>query len=1143
MRLIPMFLALLFTSSCLAQNFGGLWQEVGDFTRNGQPKSALKVIEKIHAQALKQNNGPQLIKAVIHEIKFNSQFEEESLVASITRLEDEAQRLQSPTKEIIHSLLAEMYWGYYQNNSWQIHKRTATTKEDGNILTWDFKRIAQEADRYFQLSLSNPTTLHSAKLESYEAILTGSKTYREMRPSLFHLLLSRALDFYSSETRELINFDRSGVYNDAHLLGDQDTFLSWKPVAGNGLSPAVTTIGLFQELLRESEQLIEEARVSEDLRRLKFMHRRSQLAEKDSLYEAALRQLLSSHPNQPLYAEITHHLADLFYHLGSNASLKDSAVQWNWKTAYELCESVIGAYPNSFGSRNCKSLMEQIAMKNFRLQAEKVVLPNKPFRVLVNYRNLGNVKSSEWTVYAQIAKIDPLKYRAEAKRNYGEKRIKWLKKNSTPVAETSFNLPNPGDFHEHSIELPLDELPIGTYVVFVGTDKSHSTNNQAVAYALITVSDITLLKRNDPDGKMRMKVVSRDTGKPLANARIDLLSLVYNRKARSNHYELNVQLQTDENGEAFWNADGQNYRGLMVDVYHGDDRLINADNIYGRNNREVVQWDEQTHFFLDRAIYRPGQTIHFKGIMLTSNGNEVKTVSDQNSTVQLFDANGQEVSSLELKTNGFGTFSGTFIAPTGGLNGMIRIGNTSGSHSFRMEEYKRPKFEVTVNRPTDQFRVNDTVSVTGTALSYSGIPLDGAEVKYRVTRTARYPFPWLCWGWYPQSEPKHVAFGTTVSNEVGEFRIDFQAQPDPLVQPKYRPVFSYNVEVDVADKSGEMQTGNTSVSVGYHALNLSIELPSVIDRDDLKDYDVSATNLSGEKQDAKVTVKVWTLKQNNRILRRRVWQQPDQFLLSESEYKRKFHNDPYKDEGNFQTWEKDRNMLDTKFSTETVSSVSLEPLNTLPQGYYLVELISKDAFGTEVIQRAYFNMIGRYERVPPISTTAWFHALKDTYQPGEKVELLVGSSYAFVDFLVEVEVKDKGARSNRIVHSETVSVTGTQERMVIPVTEAWRGNAQIQVSAVRNNEQLSWSKTISVPYTNKQLEVKLETFRKAMTPDDAEEWTLKITDKEGKPVKAELLSTMYDASLDILAANNWGLQPYRFLNARFQWQTNSFGRA
>ena len=197
MRLFLFALLTIITTGCQAQNYGGWWQEVDSFTNNGQPKSALEVVQKIHNQAVKDGNGPQLVKAVIHEIKFQADFEEESLVASIIRLEDEAKTAPEPTKQILHSLLAEMHWGYFQNNSWQILNRTATEEAGDNLLTWDFKRLAQEADKHFQLSSENPALLQKAALKDFVPILSGANTYRNLRPTLYHLLLSRALDFYS----------------------------------------------------------------------------------------------------------------------------------------------------------------------------------------------------------------------------------------------------------------------------------------------------------------------------------------------------------------------------------------------------------------------------------------------------------------------------------------------------------------------------------------------------------------------------------------------------------------------------------------------------------------------------------------------------------------------------------------------------------------------------------------------------------------------------------------------------------------------------------------------------------------------------------------------------------------------------------
>ena len=1142
MRFILPFFMLLVSASGMAQNYAGWWQEVDDYTTNGQPKSALEIVEKIHRQAVKDSNSTQLIKAVIHEVRFKGEYEEESLVASIDRVKAEAETASEPTRQILYSLLAEMHWGYYRNNSWRIHDRTATEDAGDNILTWDFKRIAEETDRYYQLSLANTKELKAAQLKDYEAILTGSKTYRELRPSLYHLLLSRALIFYSSEERNLINFDPAGIYSDEILLGSTEDFLGWKLKTIQGIQPAALTILMYQELLREARQLSAESLVLEDLKRLQFMHGRSTFAEADTKYEEQLKLLLKAHNQTDVSAEVAYQLASFYQQQGNATADVTHPHYWKLKTADSLCQVYIQKFPNSIGARNCKSISERIHAKEWALNAEGTILPNKDFRFLLRYKNVAKPTEDKWPVQVRIARLDPLEYRENARQNYGEKLVNWMKSHSVTVAEKAFKIPNPNDFRSHSIELPMDGLPVGTYVLFVGTDDNLSTKAEAIAFAVITVSDLTLIKRQQADGTL-IKVLSRDMGDPVVSAKIELLTRVYDRKSRGNKYELVETLTTDANGESFWKARDQNHRGLLADVYHKEDKLIGADNVYGFSQAEDIRWNTQTHFFLDRAIYLPGQTIHFKGLMLRSNGSEVEAIANKETTVQLFDANGQEVATLKLKTNEFGSFASTFIAPTGGLNGYIRIGNETGSHSFRMEEYKRPKFEVTVDNPKGQYQVNDTVQVTGTAMSYSGVPLNGSEVKYRVTRTARFPYPWLCWGWFPRSNPKQVAFGTAISDASGVFEIEFQAQPDPLVQAKYKPVFQYNVEVDIADASGEMQTGSGSISVGYHSLNLDIDMPAVIEHNDLKKYAVSATNLSGEKQDAKVTVKVWTLKPNERILRDRKWSDPDQFYLSEIDHKRLFRNDPYKQEGDYKTWEKNKNMLDAVVHTDKESEVNLQPLKFLEQGCYLVELIANDAFGTEVIQRSYYEMIDESKTVPPHFTTAWFHSLKDSYEPGETLEFLIGSSYAFVDFLIEVEIKDKGMSTNKLVHTQKVTVTGTQQKISIPVTEQWRGNAQIHVSAIRNNELLTWDKSISVPYTNKQLDVTLETFRKEMSPDDAEEWTLKISDKAGKSVGTELLTTMYDASLNVLAANNWGLQPYHFLNPRFNWTSSSFAAA
>jgi hypothetical protein len=222
------------------------------------------------------------------------------------------------------------------------------------------KRIAQAADEHFTQSLIGANTLRIAQLESYAAILQGDTKYRNLRPTLYHLLLSRALDFYSSEERDLVNFDLAGIYNHADLLADADVFLAWK-AANDGLQPAIRTVQLYQDLLREAKKISSDAVVVEDLRRLEFMHRRSQRDGKDAQYEKALRELYPLAMNKALAAEVTYPIAQLYYTQGSGQFAPNDELKWKWKQAYRLCADAVngltGADAESIGAQQCRSLM------------------------------------------------------------------------------------------------------------------------------------------------------------------------------------------------------------------------------------------------------------------------------------------------------------------------------------------------------------------------------------------------------------------------------------------------------------------------------------------------------------------------------------------------------------------------------------------------------------------------------------------------------------------------------------------------------------------------------------------------------------------------------------------------------------------
>lgn len=1145
-RIICACAILFFSHSSIAQEYQGWWAEVNELINQGQPKSALAKLEKIHTTALEENNGPMLVKALIHEVKLKAQYEEYSLQLSINRLDSVAETLDAPNSNILHSMLGEMYWGYYRQNQWQFHQRTFSESTTDDIATWDFRRIVLAADAHFKESLTNPDRLNKLELERFAGLLQGRKDHRNLRPTLYHLLISRALDFYASEERDLLNLDQDGFFNNPDFLATSEKFLTVELLKESDLEPAVWTTQLFQELIRISKDVSTDSHVLEDLNRLEFFHRRSRLENKDSLYRASLDKLLETHSESSISSDIRYAIGQLLYTQGNSYDVKsgDENLRKNWAEAHEICSLGVEAQSNSIGTNNCQALISQIEQRSIGLNTKQVELPNADFLIKVDYRNIGNVDQKTWPVYARIASLDPIEHRKNQRGYHGEKLIRWLKKISTTVVETKFEVPNPGDFRPHGIELPFEGLPVGSYAIFIGTDEKLNTSNNAVGVAIVHVSDIATLQQVLPDGTTRLAVKSRHKGTPLVGAKVRLIRQTYDRDSRSQRFELEKEITTEANGEIFWKSNsGGRHQNFIVDVIHQSDQLIGSGSLYNRHFNGQDKWRESTSFFLDRAIYRPGQTVNFKGIITSSNGMENKVVKDKNTTVKLYDTNGQEVSSLNLKANRFGTFSGTFILPSSGLNGHFRIGNENGSHSFRMEEYKRPKFEVTLDQPQDQFRVGDSVSVDGAAMTYSGVPLSNADFRYRIVRRTSYPYRWLCWYWQPPSQQKQVAFGSGTTDANGQFTIDFEASPDNSVNPKYKPVFSYSIEVDVTDVSGEVQSTTSSVSVGYHALNLSMELPDEVERKSLDKYQVSAKNLSGVDQSTKVTVLVWTLKQPNRPYRKRKWSEPDQHLVPKARHIGRFFYDPFADEWDPRTWEKDKNMLDAKIYTASDPMANLKPLKGLPAGKYLVELKAKDAFGTEVTQQQYFTLFGVEDGKVPFPQTSWLNVEKSTLEPGEDLQMTFGSSYPDVTARVQLEVKAKGRNVNKIIYDELLTVSHSTKSIQIPVTEEWRGNAQVHFTFIRNNEVFILNRMIRVPYSNRKLDVNLETFRKEMSPDDKEEWTISIKNKDGQTENAELLTTMYDASLDVLAPNNWGLNLDSYLRPRHSVSSSNFNLA
>ncbi|MCE9539445.1 MAG: hypothetical protein K8R85_09535, partial [Bacteroidetes bacterium] len=667
--------------------------------------------------------------------------------------------------------------------------------------------------------------------------------------------------------------------NDNNYFNDFESFSKLKIETKDTLSSKYYALTILQDLIKfhsgtnsfsHKEGHGEIALIDVDLKRLKFVKNKSVSEIKDSLYLKALLNLEKRFAANPASAEVSYEIAKVYFEKGNKYKpLQSDENKWLKKQALELCEAVIKKYPGSDGAINCAVLKTQIYEHSIDFITDKVALPNQSFRALLTYKNLK-------TVYVRIAQMDIDKYNKSVERYYGEQLIKQYLK-LTPLKEWTVELPVDEDFQSHSLEIKIPELPLGHYVILVGSEKTFSYKNNGVAYAPIWASNISYINRKMTNGSYDFYTQHRETGAPLKGVSAQLYYEKYNYTLRKYEYVKSEKFTSDENG--YFNVPPVgDYRNFSVDFAYtapstsgSVDRLQTENAIYQyKTYIDEKRKYPKTFFFMDRAIYRPGQTVYFKGIMINTDGETNEIMPNSPTTVIFYDVNSQKVADVSLTTNEYGTFNGSFTTPSGVLNGQMSLNNSSGSIYFSVEEYKRPKFEVSFNPVKGSYRLDEKIKVEGLAKAYSGAKIDGAEVKYRVVRNASFPYWWYWWrGYYPQSPQMEITNGVTTSNDTGAFFIDFKAQPDLSIPKSYQPTYSFTVYADVTDINGETHSSQTNVRVAYTALTLDINIPALLEKENKEAFIISTTNMSGQFQPAQGNVEIYKLKEPEKTYRTR----------------------------------------------------------------------------------------------------------------------------------------------------------------------------------------------------------------------------------------------------------------------------------
>ena len=779
--------------------------------------------------------------------------------------------------------------------------------------------------------------------------------------------------------------------------------------------------------------------------------------------------------------------------------------QKEYVLAKTLCEDIMTLVDETHPLyQQCVGFIKSLSNKAIEVRANNVYVPNQAIPVGLTYRNTTNPSYKIYKLttdeYLKLSHI----------YNDEELLVKVLLKE--PIAENTLEIPVETDYREHSSLITLPALQCGMYYLVFSNNNSFKNYNDMIILPF-QVSNLASFNLETEDG-LNFYIVNRETGEPLSNVTAHFTEQSYSYDTKSWSRKVIADVVSDINGCLV--APKTKKNTYHVDLYYRNDTLLSSEsfNFYKRNNADNLTIESR--IFTDRAIYRPGQTVFFNCIVFRGNSKNKEVFPDYNTVIKFFDSNNQLIDSLNVITDEFGAAHGGFRIPTDRLNGYYTIREQNGSVLINIEEYKRPTFEITFDAPDNEYKIGDSITVSGKVAALSGFGLDGVKYTYSVIRKTAFPYRY--WYWKPpyHVEDETISMGESTTLNNGDFNIDFQLLPSEDFEVINMPKYTYEIVVEATNKQGETQKGKFSISATYNKYVLSVvetdANPSheiqTIDIKDFRDLNVTATNINGKPTSAKVKCKIFKINDIDRYAKD--LGDFDRQLLNDQLLKAYFPHFDYYSKDNISKDIVYQDVIDVDGKARLFwDNLKLSPSK------YIIELCSVDDTLSKFSEQ--YIVYDIKSKKMPYKSMYWTNIDKTTAQPGETINFQVGSSEKNVSALIIVK------REKTIVKSQRITLNNNVYKLSYKVKEEDRGRLDFQVAIVKYNTEMRRVEYVDIPYNNLDLDIVLHTERDKTLPGAEESISVTIKDYKGKPVEVPLMATMYDAALDNFNILHWNV--------------------
>ncbi len=1054
---------LLLTFTAAGAGRDSLWKAVDAAEKKMLPRTAIEKLRVISAQAIAEKAWPEAVRAISRRIVFEARAEPNGREMKVRMMEAEMKTAAPEMQAMFELILATWYWDYYRDRDRGLENRSLVThppeanNSDGarDFTTWDSARILKEVETHFEKALTSGESLGKVPITNFNGLLRKGTVPDAWRPTLFDFVAHSAVAFCVSGNFYLDkDGDEPALSADGPIFAPNDEFLRWE---FKGTDPNAKAVRMLQRLMRfHAGDSDRSAFLHCDLERLRFGINFAVGEKTLDRYRDALKRFCET--------EAAHEISASARTMWAKSVLEESPAE-----AREIAKAGFAAFPKSIGGRECRDIVAEVEAPDIQTETERVW--NAPWPVIhAEHRNTP-------AIYFRLIPLEWSRDMHVGNDEFSLRRMLAAK----PARAWKADLPATPDFQSRDTDIPVpQDVKPGFYRLLTSLKQDFSAKDAHVGGDNIWVSNIALLTRGGPGTRsVSGLVLDARSGNPIKGATVQFWRTDTLQK------EPVKSSTTDADGK-FSFSELPNGSGSIL-AMSGEHGVASASGGVNEGNSEESAGQE-TIFFTDRSLYRPGQTIQFKGICLSSDKqtNDYKVLGGQDVEVALVDANQREVAKSAHRTNDYGSFSGSFPAPQTGLTGEMNIivrAGPSGRTTVRVEEYKRPKFRIELAAPNDSPKLGERVTITGKAVAFSGSAMSGCSVKWRVSRSTGFGF-----------SPRNIARGVLETKADGSFSMEFKADQDSVFLGGADTLFTFQIEVDVTDTTGETRSESRSIRIGNLGLEAEISTDEWLPSGNPVRLKIQTKTLNDEGHAAEGKLRIFRLKQPETVVRRRL---PDDYQSRADD---------------LSTWDAEEQLFtEVAFATDRSGKGSV-PI-ALEAGPYRAVLETKDAAGKPVTAQTSLNVLNMdgkplVARIPDILVAPKWEA-----EPGTEFTAVWASGYKDARAFIELEHRGKMIQA--------YWTDAPQHQVKLAVTEAMRGGFTLFVTMVHENRASTWKRSVEVPWSNKRLTVKWERFTSKLETAAKTTWTAVIIGPDAKMAAAEMVATLYDRSLDEFLPHPW----------------------